>query len=300
MQTVFSDSRKVTLYYHRTLADTPTYACNLGALNIATRGVIYLCGILLLYLSTKKLAAYYSQHFRGTKKNEICRIETEEIELYSIDSIDEFDRQSKTETSNDNVASLKPTVNRRNRYPRQQNEIDDTDTFELEDSCDSNQRNEYPYENEKKVNIYSVVTQPMSSNKNTMNLCPNRSNSTDDDKVSLCSRRQMKDTTKKESNRKLTKDSRLEFREQNQQKNQMAKKMKDRSVNTEIKTFKINDAVSFGDVDSYTDNETDLEKEMVFIDLPANYYYQNRLSQGHPSPCLINLNKHRKRSERRC
>uniref|UniRef100_A0A8D8XC52 Uncharacterized protein n=1 Tax=Cacopsylla melanoneura TaxID=428564 RepID=A0A8D8XC52_9HEMI len=68
----------------------------------------------------------------------------------------------------------------------------------------------------------------------------------------------------------------------------LSKMLKHRSMNTEVRTYKMNDSSFKSTTASLSENETDLETEMFMIDLPANYYYQNRLPDKKP-PYLMNV-----------
>ncbi|KAI5701063.1 hypothetical protein M8J76_002856 [Diaphorina citri] len=306
-QVVLRDQPGRHFIYTRTIQSEITALCNLGLFAILAQCTAYVLGFIVVYLTLKKLVGRWRPSHE-VQKNDSQLIDEEEVELYTIDSIDEFEKLSKSDSSNEEIADSREKANKRQkaRYEGRQDMKEASDTESQVDGSstisNSNQDSSYSCDAPEQLNIYSVLTQPLSSFRTILSqMTPNfsgshgRSNSTDDDKVSMCTKSQLEmiDSTEQggrfQTNPSLPGGYQREHNTKSSRRAGAKLSKKNRSMNTEIRTYKMNDAMSFRSADTYTDNETDLEKEMVMIDLPANYYYENRILDKKEPPCLLNF-----------
>ncbi|KAL1456546.1 hypothetical protein WDU94_001268 [Cyamophila willieti] len=272
-------------------------------------------GITLICFSMRKLVKYIPTVLESKRKaNDSKLVDEEEVELYTIDSIDEFEKISKTETSTEAITDPRPEeMGRKKRFDHQEVSDDQDFSYETDFSYNSDPNNHSSHCNkdtDQQLNIFSVIAQPLNSIKTMLSqVTPNmsgRTNSTDNGKVDVPNNnvphknhgkaRQENNSkrqhmpTRKQSIRGLLRETNTVTKptKSTPSRRPLSKMLKNRSMNTEIRTYNMNDDSLTTEPDSLTENETDLETEMVMIDLPANYYYQNRLVDK-KEPYLVSL-----------
>ncbi|XP_026682848.1 lisH domain-containing protein C1711.05-like, partial [Diaphorina citri] len=196
-QVVLRDQPGRHFIYTRTIQSEITALCNLGLFAILAQCTAYVLGFIVIYLTLKKLVGRWRPSHE-VQKNDSQLIDEEEVELYTIDSIDEFEKLSKSDSSNEEIADSREKANKRQkaRYEGRQDMKEASDTESQVDGSstisNSNQDSSYSCDAPEQLNIYSVLTQPLSSFRTILSqMTPNfsgshgRSNSTDDDKVNM-------------------------------------------------------------------------------------------------------------------